>query len=145
MGHASVAYQRKRGNFSFGADGLLDWDEVKANWQTTRPAKNQEATRREQNAKITSTVVKANFLKVRLAHIDRSYIESNVSRETLKAEVDRFLMYVAQAGEGSAPALALAFDLTQADAEAIMMQVTGIVLDEIGDLYVETERMMEEA
>jgi hypothetical protein len=135
----SITWQRKQGRFAFGPDGKLDWDEVQANYTTQRPAAHPEATRREQNAKITTTVVKANFGKVRLAHIDRSYTQQAVSRETMRAEAARFAMAILTLPEKGAPALALAFDLALADAEQIMDAVVKIALDELTDTLAEAD------
>jgi hypothetical protein len=141
----SIAWQRRQGNFAFGPDGKLDWDEVQANYQTQRPAQHPEATRREQNARITSTVVKANFGKVRLTHIERSYTQRTVSRETLEGEVDRFLTALLAMPPKGAPALALAFDLTQTEATAILSLIVTTAMEELGELVAEAEHVFEAA
>lgn len=143
--YASIAHQRKMGNFAFGADGLLDWDEVQANYQSNRAQANPEAARREHTARVTSKVVKANFGKVRLAHIEQTYTDRAVSRETLLNEVEDLLTRIRQMPTTGGPALALAFDLSQADAQAILDRITDIALAELGDIRAEAELLVERA
>jgi hypothetical protein len=143
MSKSSIHYQRQRGNFAYGPDGLLDWDEVQAKWQSQRPAMNPDSVRREQTAKVTSAVVKANFGKVRLAHLERSYLERAEAHEALKQEVDTLLARFATIPEGIHEQIAEEFDLSLADARDIVARVMTTALAEIGDAAVDAHDIVE--
>jgi hypothetical protein len=140
---SSLQHQRARGNFAFGKDGLLDWDEVQASYVTKRPAAHPETTRREQHARVTSAVVKANFGKVRLEHIERSYTERAVAQETLRQEISEFARHLLTIPARSCGALVLAFDLSESEATAILTRVMATALGELGDVATEAEQIME--
>jgi hypothetical protein len=143
---SSVHYQRVRGNFAYGADGLLDWEEVQSKWQSQRPAAvNPESARREQTARVTSAVVKANFGKVRLAHLERSYMERTEARESLRLEADSLVERLGSIPDAIAENLATQFDIDLDLAEDIIARVMQTALVEVGDVQTETEQMVEKA